>query len=225
MGTIAYVQGYQQIETDGKPIAKEGNRAIYNVKNDPSIQVCLYDSSSRNQQSEFEVMSALNGGGFIGIAHPVDVVYIKGKFAGFTLMPTYSAPVQPEPVKSSFELNAIMCVGIVALAATALSLLGHFVLFPDLDLICRYPVIEIVMLLVGWGVALFVSIWKRDSHLLSVLGGIGAFLVALIAVFFLSLAIVQLVLFTISILPTLITGGVLILGGIAALRSFFRRGR
>ena len=94
---IVYGKKRKKYVLSDRPISQNHDGAVYSVPSNPDIMVKIYRTEYCTAETEKRVIDTANGTCSMLGEYPVDIVYSRGKFAGYIF--ERSAPA--EPVKSA----------------------------------------------------------------------------------------------------------------------------
>lgn len=168
-----------------KPVNGDGEGAVYPVSGRDDILVKIYQKSMRTTEKEYQVMEAISGTGTMLGEFPLDIVYERGKFAGyiFEKEDQYISPVET-PVEvhknTGIQLNSTIAILISIIFGLLLSIAIYFSVFPYLERYIQnenliYYLNGIPMIIGGWIIMIPVSLKIKDMGIVSVVFSIVAF--------------------------------------------------
>lgn len=218
---IVYGKGRKKYVLSEKPVSRAYDGAVYEVPADPDVLVKIYQTQYRTSETEKLVIDTVNGKCSMLDESPMDIVYSKGRFAGYTFEP--SAPKLPDSdfdvpertvKKRNGEMNSAVVLLICLAAGLGLSALTYFVIFESLwswigGAYCYWNFNGIPMIVGGWALMLLTYFRSRDKGGQTVVVSIVAFLLGAALVF----GVISLIVWLLSLawtlakalLPTILT--------------------
>lgn len=178
-----------------RPISGDGESAVYPVSERPDILAKIYQKAMRTTEKEYQVMEAVNGTGSMLGEYPLEIVYERGKFAGyiFEKEESYIQTPEPEihttiPVESKKELSSAAVILLSIITGLVLSGITYFLLFPMLSRSIAqenvfYYFKGIPMIIGGWTALILMLVKVTDRSFISVILSTVSFIIGSIVVF------------------------------------------
>lgn len=187
---VVYGKRNKKYVLSTKPVRGDDEGAIYPVSGQRDLLVKVYQRSMRTLATEQRVIDTINGVGSMLGEYPIDIVYERGKFVGYTLEANneYSEPRAStehiesprKPVRKGERLNAGIVWLISILVAGLLSCIIYYLIFPKLAFgiesqFVMYYFNGIPMIIGGWILLLLIKFKVPNMGVSSVFLDIVAF--------------------------------------------------
>lgn len=178
-----------------KPSSGDGECAVYPVSERPDILAKIYQKAMRTTEKEYQVMEAINGTGMMLGEYPLEIVYERGKFAGyiFEKEEPYFQQAEPAPnailpIEPKKELSSAAVILLNIIAGLVLSGIMYLFLFPTLFTSISHENIfyyfrGIPMIIGGWAALILMLLKINNRGFLSVVISAISFIIGNIAVF------------------------------------------
>lgn len=214
--------------TTSAPVRKEYDGAVYNVPENPGVQVKIFNRDQCTRQKEAQINAAIYGEDFIPGPTPVEIVYRNKRFVGYTFEKEISdeVPALPQPQRSVSSLAVVLAMLGVGLL---LSILLCFVIFPLL-MVPRLPE-EIIyinfkgvpMMVLGWIAMVYVLIKASALGYLAIAIGAVAYIAGAIVAYVIAYLLALVAAVAVELLPVIITVVVILAMIRMIFPSLFRR--
>ncbi len=232
---VVYGQRKTKYVLGSTPVSGDYDGAIYPVSGRGDILVKIFPKNMRDMEKENEVIAAMNGLGVSIFPQPIDMVYERGKFAGYVIenQEAYNKPPEPEitPPATTRTLALPPVAVILMLLCSGLGISAIFLLkiFPMLAVGVFHRYTEfyfggIPAVIGGWvGLILAVLATKdKDQEIGTFVAGVVAFVVGLVLICLANWLIVMALAMALNVLAAVLPSIILIVALIYVVKSVLR---